>query len=285
MGVDQEQGLFSGYFRAGRENLRAKLEECRDLTEVEDTVRLYWDSMQHEFTSNVTDGRARELGFELFVVAKSAISCMLSVSQAEVLFKAAPPERVQERRFDWKQYVGAGATLLLSAYLLMEGMWAPMGVGLFATGWQVAMLRKVSVRRRDVPALPEAQGVPRADVDELMRRLERLAMSMDSAYGHMLGESAKPALPESIEWSPEQLEAVQMLWEALRQDDGRYALKTLPQLIMALEQQGMKLVEYSEDTAKYFERLPGVEDGYTIRPALMLGERLVARGQVTQKMQ
>ena len=173
MGVDQEQGLFSGYFRAGRENLRAKLEECRDLTEVEDTVRLYWDSMQHEFTSNVTDGRARELGFELFVVAKSAISCMLSVSQAEVLFKAAPPERVQEHRFDWKQYVGAGATLLLSAYLLMEGMWAPMGVGLFATGWQVAMLRKVSVRRRDVPALPEAQVLPWTPPSTAWRRARR----------------------------------------------------------------------------------------------------------------
>lgn len=285
MAVDQEQGLFSSCFKAGCDSLRAKLQECRDLTEVEDAVRLYWDSMQHEFTSKVADGRARELGFELFVVAKSAISCMLSVSEAEVLFKAAPPERAPERKFDWRQYVGAGATLLMSAYLLLEGMWAPMGVGLFATGWQLAMLRRSGARRSEVPALPEARGVPRADVDELMRRLERLAANMDSAYERMLGESARPALPDAVSWSPSQLESVQMLWEALRQDDGRYALKTLPGLIMSLEEQGMSIVEYSEDTAGYFERLPGVEDGYTIRPALMLGERLVARGQVTQKMQ
>ena len=75
-----------------------------------------------------------------------------------------------------------------------------------------------------------------------------------------------------------------MLWEALKQDDGKYALKTLPQLIMSLEQQGLTICEYNENTAAYFERLPGIEDGYNVRPALMLGDKLVAKGQVTQKM-
>lgn len=283
--MDKEQGTFSAFFQAGRDSLRAQLAASRDLTEMEDAVRLFWDSMQHDFTSRVTGERARELGFELFVVAKSAISCMLSVSQADVLFRAAPPDAPRAtRKFDWKKYVGAGASALLTAYLLLESMWVPMGVSLISTVWQVVALRADDRRLNAPPALPEAQGVPRADVDELMRRLDMLAANMDSAYTRMLGESGKQLLPETIQWSPEQLGAVQMLWEALRQDDGRYALKTLPQLIMALEQQGLSLCEYSEATAAYFERLPGIEDGYTIRPALMLGDKLIARGQVTQKM-
>ena len=283
--MDNERGTFSAFFQAGRDSLRAKLDASRDLTEMEDAVRLFWDSMQHDFTSRVTGERARELGFELFVVAKSAISCMLSVSKADVMIKAAPQERPQPaRRLDWKKYVGAGASLLLSAWLLVEGLWAPMGVALFSAAWQATALRLDERRLNAPPALPEAQGVPRADIDELMRRLDMLAANMDSAYGRMLGESGQQLLPEKLQWSTEQLEAVQMLWEALRQDDGRYALKTLPQLIMSLEQQGIRLCEYSEATAAYFERLPGVEDGYTIRPALMLGDRLIARGQVTQKM-
>ena len=53
---------------------------------------------------------------------------------------------------------------------------------------------------------------------------------------------------------------------------------------MSLEQQGLTICEYNENTAAYFERLPGIEDGYTVRPALMLGDKLVAKGQVTQKM-
>lgn len=283
--MDQEQGLFSAYFAGGKDQLRAHLEGCRDLTEVEDCVRLFWDGMQHDFTTKASEGRARELGYELFVVAKSAISCMLSVSEADVMFKAAPPEAARHRHsFDWKKYIGAGASALLTAYLLLESMWVPMAVSLLVTAWQTVALRRDDIKLNATPALPEAQGVPKADIDELMRRLDRLAMNMDSAYARMLGESAKPLLPEVMRWSPEQLEAVQMLWEALRQDDGRYALKTLPQLMISLEQQGLKLCEYSEDTAMYFERLPGMEDGYTIRPALMLGDKLVAKGQVTQKV-
>ena len=118
--MDNERGTFSAFFQAGRDSLRAKLDASRDLTEMEDAVRLFWDSMQHDFTSRVTGERARELGFELFVVAKSAISCMLSVSKADVMIKAAPQERPQPaRRLDWKKYVGAGASLLLAAWLLL----------------------------------------------------------------------------------------------------------------------------------------------------------------------
>lgn len=282
--MEQEQGLFSGYFSAGRESLGSKIDGCRDLTEVEDAVRLFWDAMQHEFTSSVADERARELGFELFAVAKSAISCMLSVSEAEVLFKAAAPEAAQAHKFDWKKYIGAGASLVLSVYLGLSDMILPMCLALFVTLWQVIALRRDDAALKAKPALPEAQGVPKADTAELMRRLERLALSMDNAYSRITGGDDVKLLPEAVSWSAEQLASVQMLWEALRQDDGRYALKTLPQLIMSLEEQGMTLLEYSADNAAYFERLPGLEDGYTIRPALMLGDKLIARGQVTQKL-
>ena len=159
-----------------------------------------------------------------------------------------------------------------------------MAVALFVTAWQTVALRRDEVKLNTPPALPEAQGVPKADIDELMRRLDRLSLNMDAAYARMLGESVQKLLPDTLKWSPDQLEAVQMLWEALKQDDGKYALKTLPQLIMSLEQQGLTICEYNENTAAYFERLPGIEDGYTVRPALMLGDKLVAKGQVTQKM-
>lgn len=68
--MEREQGLFSAYFNAGQDTLRGKLNDCRDLTEVEDAVRLFWDSMQHDFTDKVTDSRERELGYELFVVGQ-----------------------------------------------------------------------------------------------------------------------------------------------------------------------------------------------------------------------
>lgn len=283
--MDEEQGMFSAFFNAGQDSLRSKLNGCRDLTEVEDVVRLFWDSMQHDFTDKVTATRERELGYELFVVAKSAISCMLSVSNADVLFKSNTDVQPQKaHKFDWKNYIGAGASALLAAYLFFEGMWAPMSVAAFVTAWQTVALRRDEIKLNAPPALPEAHGVPKADIEELLRRLDRLSLNMDAAYERMKGEDTKQSLPETIQWSNDQLEAVQMLWEALKQDDGKYALKTLPQLIMSLEQQGMTICEYTESKAAYFELLPGVEDGYTVRPALMLGDKLIAKGQVTQKM-
>ena len=163
--MDEEQGMFSAYFNAGQDSLRGKLNECRDLTEVEDAVRLFWDSMQHDFTDKVTGTRERELGYELFVVAKSAISCMLSVSNADVLFKSnTDTQPRKEHKFDWKKYIGAGASALLAAYLFLEGMWVPMAVAAFVTAWQSVALRRDEIKLNAPPALPEAHGVDRKSV-------------------------------------------------------------------------------------------------------------------------
>ena len=284
--MDDTRGVFTNQFTAGKAALQSKLEGCRDLTEVEDAVRNFWDTMQHGFTEKVQDLRMRELGYEIVMVSKSAIACMLSVSQADVLFRAPTLQDAprKKRSFDWKKYIGAGASALLTAYLLMSGMWIPMVVSAVVTGWQTVALRRDEIKLNAPAALPEAQGVPKADIVELMRRLEKLAMNMDSAFERMAGDAGKALLPEKLQWTSAQLEAVQTLWEALHLSDGDYALKTLPQLILALEQQGLTICEYSESTAGCFDMLPGVQDGYTIRPALMLGDKVVARGQVTRAM-
>ena len=82
----------------------------------------------------------------------------------------------------------------------------------------------------------------------------------------------------------ELIQPIQMLMEAVYTGDGNYALKAAPQIVAALNDEGVRLVEYSPETREYFDLFPGTEPDLTIRPAVMQGERVLARGQATEEM-
>ena len=85
------------------------------------------------------------------------------------------------------------------------------------------------------------------------------------------------------EWALKKaLHYIQMLMEAVYTQDGDYALKAAPQLVSALNGQGVEMVEYSPEHRDWFELFPGTEDGLTIRPALVKDGKLLARGQATE---
>ena len=52
----------------------------------------------------------------------------------------------------------------------------------------------------------------------------------------------------------------------------------------ALNDEGVRLVEYSPETRDYFDLFPGTQPDLTIRPAVMQGERVLARGQATEEL-
>ena len=66
-------------------------------------------------------------------------------------------------------------------------------------------------------------------------------------------------------------------------DSGAFALRTIPQLETALSRDGIVMIPYSEENRHLFDLLPAAEGGETIRPALMRGGNLIARGQATCK--
>ena len=64
----------------------------------------------------------------------------------------------------------------------------------------------------------------------------------------------------------------------------RLADRLMASIVAALNDEGVRLVEYSPETREYFDLFPGTEPDLTIRPAVMQGERVLARGQATEEM-
>ena len=123
----------------------------------------------------------------------------------------------------------------------------------------------------------------RPNVYELMRLADRLMASIGDALEQIGREqSALPADAPRV--TGELLQPIQMLMEAVYTGDGNYALKAAPQIVAALNDEGVRLVEYSPETREYFDLFPGTEPDLTIRPAVMQGERVLARGQATEEM-
>ena len=85
---------------------------------------------------------------------------------------------------------------------------------------------------------------------------------------------AEPAL------SPEETELIAGLLEGLYSGDGDYALEKLGALRCALADKGIEAVDYDDEHARLFDRMPGAETA-TLCPALTQGGTLLRRGLAT----
>ena len=70
------------------------------------------------------------------------------------------------------------------------------------------------------------------------------------------------------------------LLEALYGGDGEYALEKLGAVRRYLKDKGIETVDFDEEHARMFDRMPGAETA-TLRPALMQGGILLRRGLAT----
>ena len=137
-------------------------------------------------------------------------------------------------------------------------------------------------------ALPEKEtaATPKADDYELVRLFDRLIDRLDALAAARRAEKEDRLAPggEPLLLTDGLLEPLQMLMEAVYTGDGEYALKAAPQIAAALNDEGVRLVEYSPETRDYFDLFPGTQPDLTIRPAVMQGERVLARGQATEEL-
>ncbi|NLG24225.1 MAG: hypothetical protein GX558_02640 [Clostridiales bacterium] len=219
------------------------------------------------------DGRVRA-EVNRIIEAAAATAPLLCAASAR-----APESVPAGRRDRWAKrlrWLPAIACQALAGYLAASGLGWPATVALAAAalaGW--AAFRDGD-RRRQPPAAT-------IDSRELMRRLDYLALTLDRLAleaGDALpppDREAGPIVTEGV-WR-----AVQMLIEARQSGDGRYALKAVPMLRLALQEQGVEAVELADDTRDYFEIFPTEGEPATIRPAMVRNGRLLARGQATER--
>ena len=141
----------------------------------------------------------------------------------------------------------------------------------------------VLMRRGRGHAAPERKVEVPTDWDRVWRTLHTAAMVMDQTledaaaaerWARRRQAETDPAL------SAAEAELMAELLEALYGGDGEYALEKLGAVRRYLKDKGVETVDFDEEHARMFDRMPGAETA-TLRPALMQGGILLRRGLAT----
>ena len=261
-----------------RDALERALSVCTDVKAAADCLTGALEQVRMD-TRAALPAAARREADRLFDVAKRAARLMMSVTEADARIEDGGGASRQEKLAAIHSWTAVGAGAELTARLTLAGQTAAAVLALAscAAGAARAMLRPPE---RAQTVVTQAT---RPNVYELMRLVDRLMASLGDALEQIDREqSALPADAPRV--TGELLQPIQMLMEALYTGDGNYALKAAPQIAEALNDEGVRLVEYSPETRDYFDLFPGTEPDLTIRPAVMQGERVLARGQATEAM-
>jgi len=267
-----------------RVRLERELAMVKDVKATVDCVCAGLERMRLQYCDRLEDKKRWSEVERLFDVSRQSVKCMLSATGAgiNVLKEEHAQPTMTDRLIALMPISAMAVGAVLTVWLMLEDMNVPAVLAAVLTA--IAWLETQVVYRRRLAVA----AYSKVDKNELLRMLDRLMESMEYALEMGAQEAAvKETLPGDVE-RPQltggMLEPVQMLMEAVQTKDGDYALKALPGLMAALEEQGIKPVGYSKENEKYFDMYPGTEAGITIRPALLKDGRVIARGQATEAM-
>ena len=264
-----------------REELIRALKECPDVKATADCAALFLDRLCREAMADAASREERAEIERLFAAAKAGLACMQAVTQAEVTLRraAAKPLTGRQKLSAYLPYVSLFLGAVLCVWLILEGERA-------AAVLCVPLMALSFAQKKEALPEEETAAAPKADDYELVRLFDRLIDRLDALAAARRAEKEDRLAPggEPLLLTDGLLEPLQMLMEAAETQDGRYALKTLPQVREALLAQGVQAVDYSEENRAYFEMFPSEQGGRTIRPALLREGKLILRGQATESI-
>ena len=262
-----------------RDALERALNTCSDVKAAADCLTGVLERVRMEERGTLPDTAARLEADRLFDAAKRAALLMVSVTEADVRIEANAKADRRDQIATILSWTAAGVGAVLTAWLMIAGQTAAAVLALVSCAAGAARAMMKPSEKAQV-AVTQAT---RPNVRELLRLFDRLMQSIGDAFEQIDREQSR--LPADVpQVTGELLQPIQMLMEAVYTGDGDYALKAAPQIAAALSDVGVHLVEYSPETRDYFDLFPGTEPDLTIRPAVLQGERVLARGQATEAM-
>lgn len=262
---------FADIHERGAAGLAVQLRACEDVKAAADVAARHLDEVLGAYCrqGGADVERARRFG----EVARASLSLMGAVNRAQARVLPGKITAVTKRFRAYLPYLSPVLTGILAILLYFSGDTNFSILALIALFAALFAGRA----RPDAQALPEVSATPMADPEEMERRLAYLFRTLDLS----MAEDEKQA--DAAPLSRALLESIQMLTEAQLQKDPDFALSAVPQLLRALEQQGVSMRLFSDGYESDFDLLPAAVGGETIRPAIMMGDALILRGQATVK--
>ena len=168
--------MFREYLNHNKEILLKQLKEARDLQEANEYIASFLRTMQNECASQLHGDRRQEVCRIIVDVAISAISCIQSVSEVDILFKDKTSRRKTDspyKKKTWWYYIGVIISLgLMMHFIISSSLIAAVLCGVLSL-YQVIVVQHARINSIVPAEQPEIVSSVNLNADDLIKRLSR----------------------------------------------------------------------------------------------------------------
>lgn len=266
---------FSELFYQHKTDIEKAFKAATDARSAVDAGNEWLETLRNEWQKSEPSATLRAYVFAAVRVAQASARQMLSVSDADISVRPKPvkPMKARKRFMRYLSYAPCAFALALGVWLLFDSRIIPALIAAL-----IGLASLLAIRFQTTPAYiePDVSAQPRVNAAEHLRWFEDSLRPLDDIISEYESEAHANVPPRAL------LESAQTLMEAHLTSDGDFALKAIPLLTDALKRMDIEAIMYDADTARYFDLLPAIDGGYTIRPALVMNGEALLRGQATE---
>jgi len=273
--------MFREYFEHNKENLREQLEKANDLQQSYDLINSFLRNMQNECSDQLSGDKRKEVCRSIVDSVISAVSFIQSGSKVDILFKNKASQintNSQDNKKNWWYYIGVIISVGLMAHFIFLGSLIAAIVCGALSLWQVIVLQHVKINSITSTEQPEIVSSVRLNVHDFMQRLSLCVAVMDEQLRSLCANV--PTTTSDMKWSNDSMEILQVLWCEQNKGEGNKLSDIVNELFECLQNEGLIISSYSKELDRYFDKMPGRNEGETLSPVLMSDNRVFVRGTI-----
>ncbi|NMD38993.1 MAG: hypothetical protein GYA87_09995 [Christensenellaceae bacterium] len=267
--------IFYNYFDKNKDSLINKIKTNNEVTNVQNVLNEFLKDMYFNINNNISSDLKPFISLVVNGLIK-AVPLMVGVDNVKLLKKEETKPKLGFKTI-FQKYMATIVCVAFAIYFFFDGKLTPMISAIFL-GFLSLIIQTF---KNEKAQSANYEYIFMVNQNKLINTLGEYFSNADNELVLILSKKTKQ--DNSINWDGKDFLAIQMLYEAIVQKDGDYSLKAANQLISNLQNRKINFEYYSDKNKEYFDIFPGVEDNYTIRPALMYENKLILKGQATVK--
>ena len=271
-----------------KERLLVKLGEADSPDKTVRTLEEELNRIQIRYGENESDeALSREASYAL-ETAKAALSLVDSTGEIRTYERTGPSGKDAKGRYLIPLGSGFGAGVLGAMLMTVApSAMVPLCVILIIGGLGLTFVGGYNFgKRKQIPARSEQIVDVRMDSEKIYRSLNSMLTVVDHNLEDArltFADTAASGSSSPDDVDDEELRLLSALLEtAYSSGDSDDARQTISDITFYLHRRGVEVIPYSEETAKYFNRMPAAFTG-TLKPALVKDSTVLIRGMAAVK--
>ena len=272
-------------FEKNKENFIRQTETAATPDQAKAVIETTLDRTLYEYNENCGNDRVREAASGFIRAARTEAPLVNSVGDVKIWDRYVG-EGGQEQ-ISWRFLAPVVIGLVLTAAVLMTQttnlLRLPIAIVMIAAAMFCFFLAGRFAAKKNVQGRLERKYECLVDADMIYRTLHSVMMVIDQNIDQILLAEKWESMnrSESAAGAPDETEMALFsgLLEAEYSGDSEYAFEKLSELRYYLHTRNINIVNFSEEHAEWFDRLPSETKG-TLRPALVSDGKLLKKGLV-----